>query len=365
MSISIFPLLPPPIDLETKPVLKKLASAHRELANLDGFSHAIPNRYILVNSLTLQEAKDSSEIENIVTTHDDLYRATALPAADVTLQAKEVRDYAAALQEGFHAIQRTGLLTVNDLCTVQERLEHNTAGIRSQAGTTLKNLATGEIVHTPPQSRPEILALLDNLERAINDDAFWPDVDPLVKMAVFHYQFETIHPFYDGNGRTGRILNVLYLVLRGLLGTPILYLSRYIIARKPLYYQLLDRVRRGGEWEPYILFMLDAVIETARMGSDTIARILDAYAKTKSLLRSRFKFYSRDLVEGLFLYPYTRISTLQKHLGISRPTATAYLEKLSAPDVAVLRKFSVNRNVYFVNQALFDILSTPPSPKTM
>lgn len=362
MSTLPFPPLPPAVDLETKPVLKKLAIAHRELANLGGFSHAIPNRYILINSLALQEAKDSSEIENIVTTHDEIYRAATLPAADVSLQAKEVRDYAAALLEGFHAIQRTGLLTVNDLCAVQQRLEHNTAGIRSQAGTTLKNLATGEIVHTPPQSRGEILALLANLERAINDDSFWPDIDPLVKMAVLHYQFETIHPFYDGNGRTGRILNVLYLVLRGLLDAPVLYLSRYVIARKSLYYQLLDRVWRAAEWEPYLLFMLDAIIETSRMGTRTIAQIRDAYAQTKDLIRSRFKFYSRDLVEALFLYPYTRIAILQKHLGISRPTATAYLEKLSSPDVAILRKFSVNRHVFFVNQPLFAILSPPTSP---
>lgn len=360
-----FPLLPPSADLETKPVLKKLAVAHRELASLGGFSHAIPNRYILINSLTLQEAKDSSEIENIVTTHDEIYRAAALPNATVSLQAKEVRDYAAALLEGFHAIQRTGLLTINDLCAVQQHLEHNTAGIRSQAGTTLKNLATGEVVHTPPQSRDEIIPLLTNLERAINDDSFWPDIDPLVKMAVLHYQFETIHPFYGGNGRTGRILNVLYLVLRNLLDSPVLYLSRHIIARKALYYRLLDRVRRYSEWEPYLLFMLDAVIETSRMGTRTIAQIRDAYAHTKDFIRSHFKFYSRDLVEALFLYPYTRIATLQKHLGISRPTATAYLEKLSAPDASLLRKFTLNRNVFFVNQPLFDILSSPSSSEAM
>ena len=353
------PPIPPPIDLETKKVLKRLTDANRELAALNGFSRTIPNRYVLINALSLQEAKDSSEIENIVTTNDELYRASVAPEEPASLQAKEVRDYADALLEGFRLVEGGELLTINNICAIQRRLEHNTAGIRSQPGTTIKNRATGEVVHTPPQDRDEIVSLLGNLERIVNDDSAWPDVDPLLKMAVIHYQFETIHPFYDGNGRTGRIVNVLYLVLKKLLDAPILYLSRYIISHKGEYYRQFDEIRKRGNWESFILFMLDAVVETSRMTTRTIGRIDEAISETKHDIRKRFKFYSRDLVEALYLYPYTRIQHLQKHLGISRPTATAYLNKLA--DAGILRKISIGHNLYFVNRIFYEILAAIPS----
>lgn len=353
------PPLPPPVDLETKKVLKRLTDANRELAALNGFSRTIPNRYVLINAISLQEAKDSSEIENIVTTNDELYRTAAAPEEPASLQAKEVRDYADALLEGFRLVERGELLTINNICAIQRRLEHNTAGLRSQPGTTIKNLATGEIVHTPPQDREEIVSLLGNLERIVNDDQAWPDIDPLLKMAVIHYQFETIHPFYDGNGRTGRIVNVLYLVLKKLLDAPILYLSRYIISHKGEYYRQFDEVRKRGNWESFVLFMLDAVIETSKMTSRTIRQIDEAVLLTKREMRDRFKFYNRDLVEALFLYPYTRIQHLQNHLGISRPTATSYLNKLS--EAGFLRKLTVGHNVYFVNVRLFEILAGIPT----
>lgn len=351
--------IPPPIDLETKKVLKRLTDANRELAALNGFSRTIPNRYVLINALSLQEAKDSSEIENIVTTNDELYRASVAPEEPASLQAKEVRDYAEALLEGFRLVEGGELLTINNICAIQRRLEHNTAGIRSQPGTTIKNRATGEVVHTPPQDRDEIVSLLGNLERIVNDDSAWPDVDPLLKMAVIHYQFETIHPFYDGNGRTGRIVNVLYLVLKKLLDAPILYLSRYIISHKGEYYRQFDEIRKRGNWESFILFMLDAVVETSRMTTKTIGRIDEAISETKHDIQKRFKFYSRDLVEALYLYPYTRIQHLQKHLGISRPTATAYLNKLA--DAGILRKISIGHNLYFVNRVFYEILAAIPS----
>ena len=351
-------LLPPQLDLETKRVLKRVNEANRELAVLKGYARTIPNEYILINALSLQEAKDSSEIESIITTHDELYRAGLFVRNEVSPQAKEVKYYAEALTEGFECLRRGDLLTVNSICAIQRILERNDAGLRKQAGTTLKNSATGEIVYTPPQQYDEIVRLMRNLELVINDDAFWPDIDPLIKMAVIHYQFESIHPFYDGNGRTGRIVNVLYLVLKKLLDTPILYLSRYIISHKGDYYRNLQTVREKGDWECFILFMLDAVIATAQMTADTVTKIAEAQRNTKQTIRSKFPFYSRDLVETLFLYPYTRIQHLQKQLGISRQTASVYLNRLT--QAGILDKMQLGRNQYFINRALFEILSKIP-----
>ena len=351
-------ILPPPMDLETKQVLKRVNDANRELAVLKGYARTIPNEYVLINALSLQEAKDSSEIESIITTHDELYRAGLFVRNEVSPQAKEVKYYAEALTEGFELLRRGDLLTINNICAIQRILERNDAGLRTQAGTTLKNSVTGEIVYTPPQEYDEIVRLMGNLEQVINDDSFWPEVDPLIKMAVIHFQFESIHPFYDGNGRTGRIVNVLYLVLKKLLDTPILYLSRYIISHKGDYYRNLQAVREKSDWECFILFMLDAVIATAKMTADTVTKIAEAQRNTKQAIRSNFSFYSRDLVETLFLYPYTRIQHLQKQLGISRQTASVYLNQLTK--AGLLEKMQLGRNQYFINRALFEILSKIP-----
>ena len=358
MKDALLTILPPPLDLETKRVLKRVNDANRELAVLKGYARTIPNEYILINALSLQEAKDSSEIESIITTHDELYRAGLFVRNEVSPQAKEVKYYAEALTEGFELLRRGDLLTINNICAIQRILERNDAGLRTQAGTTLKNSATGEVVYTPPQDHDEIVRLMTNLERVINDDAFWPDVDPLIKMAVIHYQFESIHPFYDGNGRTGRIVNVLYLVLKKLLDTPILYLSRYIISHKGDYYRNLQAVREKNDWEGFILFMLDAVIVTARMTAETVTKIAEAQRNTKQAIRSNFPFYSRDLVETLFLYPYTRIQYLQKQLGVSRQTASVYLNQLTK--AGLLDKMQLGRNQYFINRELFEILSRIP-----
>lgn len=350
--------LPPHIDLETKQILKRVNEANRELAVLKGYARTIPNQYILINALSLQEAKDSSEIESIITTNDELYRASLFENDFVSPQAKEVINYAEALNEGFQLILKGELLTVNHICAIQKILEKNDAGIRKQAGTTLKNAVTGDIVYTPPQEYEHIVELMNNLEKIINDDTCWQDVDPLIKMAVLHYQFESIHPFYDGNGRTGRIINVLYLVLKGLLDTPILYLSRYIISHKGDYYRLLQRVRESNDWESFILFMLDAIITTSKMTANTIQQIDVVMLETKRFIRDKFSFYSRDLVEALFLFPYTRIQHLQKHLNISRNTATSYLNKLYS--AGILDKMVLGRNQYFINKSLFQILSAIP-----
>ena len=354
------PFLPPLVDLENKAVLKKCALAHKHLAELKGFVGKIPNQNILINAIGLQEAKDSSAIENIITTHDELCRATLSDREEVSPQAKEVKRYAKAIMHGHEIVRGLGLLTVNGICSIQRILEDNDAGLRSQAGTVLRNTVTGEVVYTPPQNPDDIRKLMGNLESIINDEYTWHEVDPLVKMAVIHYQFESIHPFFDGNGRTGRILNVLYLILKGLLDSPVLYLSRYIIAHKSLYYQRLEQVQTHNRWEDFVMFMLDAVIETSIAATQTVREIDAAIAHYKAMMRDSIKpnFYSRDLVDALFLFPYTRIQHLQEHLRVSRPTATTYLNTLT--DAGLLRKLQYGRNLYFVNEALFAILSAPP-----
>ncbi|TFF34062.1 Fic family protein [Mucilaginibacter psychrotolerans] len=223
------PLLPPKQDLETKAILKKLPSAHRRLAELKGIAATIPNESILINTLALQEAKDSSAIENIITTHDELYKAQLFEELITTASAKEVNNYAEALKHGFDLVRRNKILTTSYIVEIQKILEQNDAGFRKLPGTELVNQSTGESVYKPPQSYDVIVELIDNMVKFMND-AIVSDIDPLIKMAVIHHQFESIHPFYDGNGRTGRILNILYLVIQDLLDLPILYLSRYIIS---------------------------------------------------------------------------------------------------------------------------------------
>ena len=229
-------------DVESKAILKKLTVAHKALAELKGVVSSIPNENILINTLGLQEAKDSSAIENIITTHDDIYKAELNLTSFKSLDAKEIQNYISALKKGFGLISRNKILTNNDIIDIQAELEKNNAGFRRLPGTALKNRTTGEIVYTPPQDYATIQELMQNLEQFINDNTM-SSFDPLVKMAIIHYQFESIHPFYDGNGRTGRIINILYLVMNELLDLPILYLSRYIIQNKGKYYKLLQEVR--------------------------------------------------------------------------------------------------------------------------
>ncbi|HEX8530385.1 MAG TPA: Fic/DOC family N-terminal domain-containing protein, partial [Cytophagales bacterium] len=262
MNYSI-PTLPLAFDIETKAVLKKTARAHQALAELKGVVATIPNESILISTLSLQEAKDSSAIENIVTTHDELFKSDATARQFASVAAKEVHTYALALREGFEQVRRTGILTNNHILKIQATIESSHAGFRKLPGTALKNDRTGEVVYTPPQHPDDIIAMMNNLEQFINDDAL-SDWDDLVKMAVIHHQFESIHPFYDGNGRTGRILNILYLVKQGLLQLPVLYLSRYINQHKADYYRLLQLVRNEGQWETWVLFMLTGVEQTSR-----------------------------------------------------------------------------------------------------
>jgi Fic family protein len=283
--------LPLSVDLETVKLLKSLPAAHAALAELKGISSTIPNQSILINTLGLQEAKDSSAIENIITTHDDLYKSELNLQSFKSLNAKEVQNYISALKRGFELISEKGLLTNKTILKIQEVLENNNAGFRKLPGTSLKNSVTGEVIYTPPQDFDEIMRLMSNLERYINDPSM-SDLDPLIKMAIIHFQFESIHPFYDGNGRTGRIINILYLILSNLQSLPILYLSNYIIKHKPDYYKLLQQVRDENNWEDWILFIIKAVEETSRETIDLISKIKELMLDFKHRLRDDYKFYS-------------------------------------------------------------------------
>jgi Fic family protein len=299
-----------PARFETPAILKKLASSSRQLAELKGIAASIPNQAILINTLGLQEAKDSSEIENIVTTHDELFKDDVLPEAFASPAAKEVLRYRQALRVGFEQVRSSGLLTSNHLIEIQSELERNNAGFRKLPGTALKD-GGGRTVYTPPQNPAEIVALMRDLERFINDADLFA-ADPLIKMALIHHQFESIHPFYDGNGRTGRILNVLYLVKEGLLDIPVLYLSSHIVHTKADYYRLLQTVREDDTWEAWVLYLLDAVEHTAAQAITTIQAIKAALFDYKHRIRAGYKFYSQDLINNLFMHPYTKIEFVKR-----------------------------------------------------
>ncbi len=347
-------LLPLKENLESVRVLKKLISAHKYLAELKSSVKTIPNEEILINTLSLQEAKASSEIENIITTHDELYSETDLDDK-LNFTSKEVQYYAQAVKKGFSLIKENNLLTVNMVCEIHEILEKNKAGFRRTPGTTLKNALTNEVVYTPPQDHQQIVELMNNLEFFINDQSS-SDLDPLIKMAVIHHQFESIHPFYDGNGRVGRIINILYLIINDLQTLPILYLSRYIIANKSQYYQLLNDVRENNVWEEWILFILDGVEKTAKQTVSLVEKISELMQIYKHELKSKFpKMYSHELINNLFCHPYTKVDFLQKDIGVSRVTAMKYLNQLVAADF--LHKKRIGKYIFYINVPLFKLLS--------
>lgn len=355
----MFPIIPlEQLDaarFDSPAILRKLASSSRRLAELKGVAGSIPNQGILINTIGLQEAKDSSEIENIVTTHDELFKGELLSEAFANPEAKEVMRYRQALRIGFEEIKRSGLLTVNHIINIQAELERNNAGFRKLPGTALKDSA-GKTIYTPPQEPAEIVTMMSDLERFINDAALFP-VDPLIKMALIHHQFESIHPFYDGNGRTGRILNVLYLVKEGLLDIPVLYLSSHIVRNKADYYRLLQAVRVEDRWEEWVLYMLDAVEKTAVQTIATIGAIKEALQHYKHHIRANYKFYSQDLINNLFSHPYTKIDFVQRDLQVSRITATKYLDTLAGAGDSLVKKYKHGHSNYYVNVALSAILT--------
>ena len=352
--------LPPKTDLESREILKKAAQAHRYLAELKGVSQTIPNQGILINSLGLQEAKDSSAIENIITTQDELFKHGLFPEIRLNPAAKEVRNYAQALKKGFNQVRKSGMLTSNSILDIQSELIKNNAGYRKLPGTELKSDQTGETIYTPPQNAEDILRLMTNLERYINDDDILP-IDPLIKMAVIHHQFESIHPFYDGNGRAGRIINILYLVQKKLLNIPVLYLSRYIIKNKNDYYRLLQEVRDKGAWEEWILFILTGVEQTSRQTIHIIQKIRELMLEYKHKIRGQYRFYSQDLLNNLFFHPYTKIDFLRRDLKISRITATKYLNELVKGKF--LKSKKTGKSIYYINHRLFNVFSRVPEVK--
>lgn len=339
-------------DFETLIILKELSSAHRFLGELKGLCRSIPNPAILIDTLSLQEAQDSSAIENIIITQDDIFKSK-LRLNTPDMATKEVNNYVEALSYCYKQLGKNNLISVNTIIKTQKIIKDNEAGVRVQLGTTLKNEITKEVIYTPPDPS-ELRPLLKDLEQFINDDK--TQLDPLIKMAIIHHQFESIHPFSDGNGRVGRIINILYLVQQGLLDMPVLYLSRYINHNKSGYYRLLQAVRDDNAWQDWVVFMLKAVTRTAKSSLILIRSINELQQEYKHKIRNDFKkIYSQDLLNSIFKHPYTKITFLQQDLGVSRLTANRYLEQLTTGGLLI--KHKLGRENYYLNYRLVDLLS--------
>ena len=346
--------LPPKREkVETFKILRETNKATAALAELKGIANTIPNQLMLINAIVLQEAKGSSEIENIITTQDELYKALTVNQSNFSPQTKEVVNYRKAIFQGFDLIKNQGFLKVNDIIDIQHGLIGNNAGIRSTPGTVLKNDTTGEVVYTPPQDKREIQDLLSNFIAYFNQEK--SEISPLINLAILHHQFESIHPFYDGNGRTGRILNILYLILNDLIDIPILYLSSYIIDNKQDYYRLLNQTNRLGEWEDWILFMLKAAEITSIQTIEKINTIRNLLDQTIEKVKvDASKIYKKELVELLFEQPYSKIEFVVNQLGVERKAASRYLKELEK--IGILESQKVGRETLYINKDLIEIL---------
>jgi Fic family protein len=347
------PFLPPPKDkIETINVLRQLVKSSLALAELKGLAHTLPNPNILLNAVILKEATASSEIENVVTTQDKLYQALSAKGSQPDAATKEVLRYREAMLYGFQFIKKKGFLHTNAIEKIQQVLEGNNAGIRKLPGTALRNAATGQVIYTPPDDRDTILQLMKNLEEYLNET---DDLSPLIKLAVQHYQFESIHPFYDGNGRTGRIINVLYLILHGLLESPILYLSSFIIDHKADYYRLLQEVRLKNNWEEWILYILRGVEQTATQTIQQIKEINKLFSTTQENIKKKVeKSYNKELLELLFEHPYSKIDHVIDRLKVSRVTAAKYLKELEG--IGILQSRRIWKETLYINTQLFELL---------
>lgn len=339
-------------NFKTPRILEELSNASRYLAELKGFANSIPNQHILINAITINEAKDSSAIENIVTTHDSIYKVLT-ESGFKDSAAKEVVDYRSAIWRGYEIIKEKGFISTNILVELQSMIEPMNYGIRKTPGANLVNSVTGEIIYTPPQIESEIRDLLKNLENYINN--FEDETDPLIKMAMIHYQFESIHPFYDGNGRTGRILNVLYLVLSGLLDSPILYLSNYINKNKSDYYRLFNEFREKNNYEDWIIYILKGIQETSKNTIDLIKMIQEEMELYRNKFREELpKVYSDELLDALFFEVYTKINYIESKCGVTRQTAASYLNQLV--DKGLLDYEKVGRESIYKNTRLISLL---------
>lgn len=346
------PQLPPAMDLETKPVLKRCLTARVALAELKQAAELIPNQTMLVNIIPLLESKDSSAIEGIVTTTDLIFKHAQGSDVHVDGATKEALRYRTALRTGFHSLQERPLCTATaiEICRILKGADMN---IRRLPGTQLANDQSGEVIYTPPVGEATLRSLLGNWEKFLHSEV---DLDPLVRMAVGHYQFEAIHPFADGNGRTGRVLNILFLIHEELLSLPILYLSRYITANKADYYRLLLGVTREGAWEPWIMYMLQAVEETSKWTTAKISAIRDLAEVTVDYVKEQLpKIYTRELVDVIFEQPYCRIANLVDKKIAQRQAASRYLKDLVT--IGVLREIEVGKEKIFIHPKLMRLLT--------
>ena len=348
------PLLPPKADLETKAVLKKAIAANRALAELKGLGQTIPNQTMLVNTITLQEAQASSEIENIITTADALFRAFSAKTGQIDPATKEVLRYREAIWDGYQALKGKPTLTTNLFIQLLQTIKKNQAGIRNTPGTKIAIDRTGEVIYTPPEGEGVIRKKLKNLEEYIHAEN---KIDPLIKLAVIHYQFEAIHPFTDGNGRTGRILCILYLIQQSLLELPVLYLSQYIISRKSAYYRLLREVTEKSQWEHWLLYMLEAVENTAVQTKQKIIAIRDLMEQTRIFAKEKLpnRVYSKELIELFFKQPYTKVQILVDEGIAKRQAAADYLRECEK--IGILKIHKLGKERLYLNLKLYKLLS--------
>ncbi|MEM9000536.1 MAG: Fic/DOC family N-terminal domain-containing protein [Bacteroidota bacterium] len=345
------PLLPPERELETVNVLRKTIAASRELSKLNGAIINLPNPRLFLDTIHLQEAKASSEIENIITTNDDLYQAFVADKKFDNAAAKEVISYKEALWHALAQLEKKPFLTTNLFVQIVQRIKQNNSGIRTTPGTTLSN-AKGEVIYTPPSGETIIRDKLSNLEKFINTPS---KLDPLIKMALMHYQFEAIHPFADGNGRTGRIMLLLYLKLEKLLDVPAIYLSEYIINNKAAYYKKLRLVTEKEDWEGWIWYMLDMIEITAKKGLERLEAITSLMERMTNDIKIQLpKAYSRELIEILFRLPYTkRQHLIDEKLGTPK-TVGNYLRDLE--EAGFLKSVKVGKEKLYLNFQLMKIL---------
>lgn len=347
------PLLPPKANFESKEILSEAIKANKALAELKGVAHTIPNQTILVNTLPLQEARISSEIEDVLTTNDLLYEALTASKNNYDPQTKEVLRYREALWSGYNELKKNGLLTTNLFVKLYQKIKETDAGIRNTPGTTIRN-SKGEIIYTPPEGENLLREKLKNIEEYIHDQN--DKTDPLIKLALIHYQFEAIHPFTDGNGRTGRIINILYIIQQNLLELPVIYLSRYIIENKNKYYTLLRNVTEKNEWIPWILYILEGVEEISYNTIEKIKKIKNLFELTLEEMKVKLpqKVYSKELIELLFTNPYCKVEFVVNARIAKRQTAAEYLKAIEK--TGLLKSKKVGKEVLYLNSKLITLM---------
>ncbi len=345
--------LPFDVNLDTVDILKKLNLANNSIGELKGVMNLLPNPDIILSLLNVSESKDSSAIENIITTYEEIFKEL-ITKKDLSRPSKEVNNYRKAIHTGYEELQKNGFISSNMIVRIQEIIEPNKGGIRRLPGTVIKNMESNEIVHTPPQSESEIRELLHNLEEYINQDDHY---DSLIQLALIHFQFESIHPFYDGNGRTGRILNILYLVLKKKIDQPILYLSKFIINNKNEYYNLLKLCNEDISNIPsFVSYILKGIYETSNFTISTVLRINELIIQTRDEMKLLLPdIYSDEIITHLFSFLYTKNEFFREKLNISRPTATKYLKKLEREGFLVSER--VGKEVIYKNIQLLNIFN--------